>query len=404
MAETTKKPDIRFAGFTDAWEQRKLGELYTERNERGNDSLPILSVSIHHGVSNGELDSDALGKQVRRSDDKSLYKRVYSGDLVFNMMRAWQGAIGVVKSDGMVSPAYITAIPNEEIFPPFMDFNLRRDVIIAQINNLSYGVTDFRKRLYWDSFIRVLCCIPSTDEQERIVSIFEHLDRLITLHQHEYTKTVNVKKSMLEKMFPKEGADRPEIRFAGFMDAWERRKWIDTVGISTNMVDPRSGKFDDLPHVGPGNIESFSGRLFDNVNTVKEDGLISGKFHFNKGDVIYGKINPQLGKYVFAPFEGLASADAYVLNAKNGLAQKFLFALLQTTHFFKYSVSVSMRSGMPKINRDELNEFEFFAPHLAEQEHIGEFFLCLDRLITLHQRELTKLQNMKKALLGKMFV
>ena len=152
------------------------------------------------------------------------------------------------------------------------------------------------------------------------------------------------------------------------------------------MVDPRSGNYDNLPHVGPGNMESFTGRLYDNVNTVKDDGLISGKFHFDPGDIIYGKINPQLGKYTYAQFEGLASADAYVLNGENGLTQEFLFGILQTKAFFDYSVSVSMRSGMPKINRDELNAFEFLAPNESEQRAIGDILLKLDGLITLHQR------------------
>ena len=152
------------------------------------------------------------------------------------------------------------------------------------------------------------------------------------------------------------------------------------------MVDPRSGNYDNLPHVGPGNMESFTGRLYDNVNTVKDDALISGKFHFNPGDIIYGKINPQLGKYTYAQFEGLASADAYVLNGKNGLTQEFLFGILQTKAFFDYSVSVSMRSGMPKINRDELNAFEFLAPNESEHRAIGDILLKLDDPITLHQR------------------
>ena len=140
------EPNIRIKGFDGDWEQRSLGDIYTERNERGNDSLQILSVSIHGGVSDGELDEEGLGKVVRRSEDKSTYKHVYEGDLVFNMMRAWQGAIGVVKTEGMISPAYISAIPNTSVYPPFMDYVLRRKEAIDQINNLSYGVTDFRKR------------------------------------------------------------------------------------------------------------------------------------------------------------------------------------------------------------------------------------------------------------------
>ena len=184
-----------------------------------------------------------------------------------------------------------------------------------------------------------------------------------------------------------EKQNTPEIRFEGFTDPWEQRKWSEYVSISTDMVDPRSGNYDNLPHVGPGNMESFTGRLYDNVNTVKDDALISGKFHFDPGDIIYGKINPQLGKYTYAQFEGLASADAYVLNGKNGLTQEFLFGILQTKAFFDYSVSVSMRSGMPKINRDELNAFEFLAPNESEQRAIGDILLKLDDLITLHQRK-----------------
>ena len=153
------------------------------------------------------------------------------------------------------------------------------------------------------------------------------------------------------------------------------------------MVDPKSGKYDLLPHVAPGNIESFTGRLYDNVKLVGEENLISGKFVFNVGDIVYGKINPQLGKYVFARFSGLTSADAYVLNAKNGIVQKFLYAVIQTRDFYDYSVSVSKRSGMPKINRDELNAYSYWAPSESEQLKIGEYLLTLDHLITLHQRQ-----------------
>ena len=169
--------------------------------------------------------------------------------------------------------------------------------------------------------------------------------------------------------------------------SWEQCEWINTVNISTEMVDPKCGKFDYLPHVAPGNIKSFSGQLYDNVKLVKDENLISGKFHFYNGDIIYGKINPQLGKYVFARFEGLTSADAYVLNAKNGFSQEYLFTLLQTKDFFDYSVAVSRRSGMPKINRDELNSYRFLAPTFDEQKKIGDLFLSIDNLITLHQHK-----------------
>lgn len=196
---------------------------------------------------------------------------------------------------------------------------------------------------------------------------------------------------------------KPEIRFKGFTDDWEQRKWIDTVDISTEMVDPTSGEYDDMPHIAPGNIESFTGRLLDNVKTVKEEQLISGKFRFRPDDVVYGKINPQLGKYFYARVDGLTSADAYVFKGKNGTTQKFLFSLLQTRDFFKYSVSVSKRSGMPKINRDELNAYIFLEPSEEEQDKIGSFLLNIDYLITLHQRKCDEVKTLKKYMLQKMF-
>lgn len=203
--EGEKEPKLRLEGFTGAWNQYSLGDLYTERNERGNETLQILTVSIHTGVSDGALEEDELGKSVRRSEDKTLYKHVYAGDLIFNMMRAWQGAIGVAKSEGMISPAYISAIPNEKVYPPFMNYLLRRKEIISQINNLSYGVTDFRKRLYWDCFIKVKCCLPSVDEQKRITDVFEQLDTLITRQEHRIKALKTMKKFMLQNMFPQEG-------------------------------------------------------------------------------------------------------------------------------------------------------------------------------------------------------
>lgn len=243
----------------------------------------------------------------------------------------------------------------------FLFSSLQRDQFVSCVLEHCTGTS--YPAINANDLAALFLAVPIDAEEQRLVgSILKPIDSLITLHQ---------RKCQYRGLY-------------GYL-SWEQRKWSEYVSISTDMVDPRSGNYDNLPHVGPGNMESFTGRLYDNVNTVKDDALISGKFHFNPGDIIYGKINPQLGKYTYAQFEGLASADAYVLNGKNGLTQEFLFGILQTKAFFDYSVSVSMRSGMPKINRDELNAFEFLAPNESEQRAIGDILLKLDDLITLHQ-------------------
>ena len=252
-----------------------------------------------------------------------------------------------------------------------LTLNTKKDNINCAFNALQ-GITyvPISHERHWISiFSSFDVLLPkSNDEQELIGGFLKSLDHFITLHQSKSFGHI--------------------LRIiAGYTLYWEQRKWIDVVDISKNMVDPRNGKYDNLPHISPGNIESFTGQLYANVKCVKDENLISGKFKFSSGDIIYGKINPQLGKYLYATFSGLTSADAYVLNAKNNVTQKYLYTIIQTRNFFEYSVSVSMRSGMPKINRDELNAYFFFAPLTEEQLKIGNCILKYDHLITLHQLE-----------------
>jgi type I restriction enzyme, S subunit len=408
MAGKDKKPEIRFTGFTDAWEQRKLGEIYLERKERGYDSLQILSVSIHHGVSNEELDSDTLGKKVHRSEDKSLYKHVYFGDLVLNMMRAWQGAIGVVKSEGMVSPAYITAIPSAQLYPLFMDYCLRRDETIIQMDNLSYGVTDFRKRLYWDSFINVLCRIPSVPEQEKITDLFTHIDNLITLHQRKYGKLIIVKKSMLEKMFPKDGSNVPEIRFAGFTDDWEKRK-LGELGKCQSGIgfpDKEQGGVYGLPFYKVSDMNNYGNEheMTNANNYVTEEQIIRNNWKpiEDVPAVIFAKVGAAImlnrKRLVRCPF----LLDNNTMVYKFGKSWDTDFGL---TLFDKIDLTSLVQVGaLPSYNASDVENLEIFMPQVAEQHKIGVFFTHLNKLITLHQRKLEKLKNIKKSMLEKMFV
>ena len=393
-------PKLRFPGFTGAWEQRKLGEILKERKERSSIG-ELISVTINNGV----VKADSLERKDNSSSDKSNYKVVCKGDIAYNSMRMWQGASGYSPYNGILSPAYTVLIPTEKVDSKFISYMFKKEKMLQQFQKYSQGLTSDTWNLKYPMLKDIPVLFPKIDEQ---VSIRKHLDNissLIALHQRKLEHLQEQKKGLLQKMFPKNGETVPEVRFPGFTDAWEQRKWVDSINISNEMVDPTTGKFDDMPHIAPGNIESFTGRILDNVKTVKEEELISGKFLFKPGDVVFGKINPQLGKYFYARVEGLTSADSYVLNGKNkNITQMFIFLLLQTRDFFKYSVSVSKRSGIPKINREELNGFKFLIPCKEEQEKIGDFFLNIDSLIALHQRKLDHLELMKKGLLQQMFV
>ena len=401
-------PNIRVKGFNGDWEVRSLGEIYTERNERGDDSLQILSVSIHDGVSDGELDEEGLGKVVRRSEDKTTYKHVYEGDLVFNMMRAWQGAIGVVKSEGMISPAYISAIPNEDVYPPFMDYVLRRKEAIDQINNLSYGVTDFRKRLYWDSFVKVKCCLPSVQEQRKIADALESLDRYILLNQRQCDDLRELKKYMLQKMFPKDDEKIPEIRFEGFTDAWEQRKLGD---IGTTFTGLSGKTKDDFGH-GDARIVTYMNVFTNPVsdpNKVEAVEIDKSQNSIQYGDVFFTTSSE-------TP-EEVGMSSVWLENTDDTYLNSFCFGYRPTEKIDPYYMAYMLRSetvrkkiiylaqGISRYNisKNGVMQIEVPLPDINEQRLVGEYFSNLDNLITLHQRRHDTLLEFKAYLLQNMF-
>jgi type I restriction enzyme S subunit len=164
------------------WEVSRIANLFREVVEAGTDDLPILSVSIHHGVSDKEMEEEEMDRKVTRSDDRSKYKQVAPNDLVYNMMRAWQGGFGTVTVAGMVSPAYVVARPRTTILTAYVEHLLRTPKAIEQMRRHSRGITDFRLRLYWDEFKNIRIPLPVQHETiaicESIIAMDESFDAL----------------------------------------------------------------------------------------------------------------------------------------------------------------------------------------------------------------------------------
>lgn len=160
------------------WEVTRIANVFREVAEAGTDELPILSVSIHHGVSDQEIDEEDMERKVTRSDDRSKYKRVAPSDLVYNMMRAWQGGFGTVTVAGMVSPAYVVARPKKPLETAYIEHLLRTPHAIEQMRRHSRGVTDFRLRLYWDEFKNITVLLPPQDEAEAICANIAEMDEI----------------------------------------------------------------------------------------------------------------------------------------------------------------------------------------------------------------------------------
>jgi type I restriction enzyme S subunit len=408
MSVEKNVPEIRFKGFSGDLVNLVLGENSRLNKGQGfskGDLVKTGTPIILYGrlytkyqvvISNVDTFVKEKSKSLKSIGGEVIVPA--SGESPEDIARA-----AAVNESGVILGGDLNIIyPNKRIDPIYLALALSHGRLKKEISGKAQGKSVVHIKNSDLEDLELLS--PNKIEQTQIGNYFQKLDSLINQHQQKYDKLSNIKKSMLEKMFPKQGETIPEIRFKGFSREWAVRGWYDTVDISTNMVDPKDSQYGELYHVGPGNIESFTGKFYNNVLKVKDSNLISGKFHFNKGDLIYGKINPQLAKYVVAPFEGLASADAYVLNTKNGVVQNYLYAILQSEDFYKYTVSVSSRTGMPKINRDELNIYSYMSPQEEEQDKIGNYFQKLDELINQHQQQITKLNNVKQACLNKMFV
>ena len=400
-------PKLRFPGFTGAWEQRKLGEV-AEIVGGGTPSTKVkeywdgdINWYSPVEIGNSIYASGSIKRITKLGLEKSSAKILPKGTVLFTS-RAGIGNTAILTKEAATNQGFQSIVPKKKLLDSYFIFT--ETPFLKKYGEINGAGSTFVE-VSGKQMAKMPLRLPLLEEQKKIGVFFKQIDSLIALHQRKLEHLELMKKGLLQQMFPKNGETVPEVRFPGFTDAWEQRKWADSINISNEMVDPTTGKFDDMPHIAPGNIESFTGRILDNVKTVKEEELISGKFLFKPGDVVFGKINPQLGKYFYARVEGLTSADSYVLNGKNkNITQKFIFLLLQTRDFFKYSVSVSKRSGIPKINREELNGYKFLIPYKEEQEKIGDFFLNIDSLITLHQRKLEHLELMKKGLLQQMFV
>lgn len=167
------------------WQTVRLGSLFQEVADVGLEGLPMLTVSIHSGISDKELADDEMERKVSRSEDKTVYKRVKPGDLVYNQMRAWQGAFGAAQIEGLVSPAYVVARPRRSIVPKFVEYLLRAPAAMEEIRRRSRGITDFRLRLYWDEFKNIRIALPPMDEQQAIADFLDRklaqIDRQIVL-------------------------------------------------------------------------------------------------------------------------------------------------------------------------------------------------------------------------------
>ena len=419
MAERTNVPEIRFAGFTDPWEQRKLGDCFDflQNNTLSRADLNPESGSarnIHYGdilIKFGDclgLGSDKLPFV----DDGSILSKYANstlrvGDIIFADTAEDESAGKCVELVELPNEPVISGLHTIPVRPKFpfgsgyLGHYLNAPAYHDQLLPLMQGikVISVSKTALQDSQI----CFPSVSEQFAIGASFNALDSLITLHQRKHDKLVQLKKSMLDKMFPKPGETEPEIRFAGFTDPWEQRKLADFVTAS----GIRNSENLDLPSYSVTNDRGFvpQDEQFENGGTMREADKTSywivepNSFAYNPARINVGSIG-----YQSTSGNVIVSSLYEVFRTDETCDDHFLWHWFKT-RLFTQQIEMLQEGGVRLyFFFDKLLKSGISMPSVDEQRLIGEQFDWLDSLITLHQRKLELLRNTKKSLLDRMFV
>ena len=381
-----------------------MGDCFTERCE----SMPdgeLISVTINDGIKK----FSELGRHDNSNDDKSKYKKVCAGDIAYNSMRMWQGASGCSPYEGIVSPAYTVLTPNSGINSKCMAYQFKLPATIHTFKINSQGITSDNWNLKFPALSEIEIYVsPYEQEQAKIAAYFANLDHLITLHQRKYDKLQVLKKAMLEKMFPKNGSSVPEIRFKGFTDAWEQRKLGELVEIGD--IDHRMPETvaDGIPYLMTGDFCGTNELNFNSVKMISENDYrqLSQKIKPEQGDIIFARYaSVGAARYVDFTRKFLISYSCAIIKQSKKIDSKYLYHFITSASAQK-QIKIEINTGsQANIGIDSMkNNIIVDMPLPEEQRKIGIFLTQIDHLITLHQRELEKLQNIKKSMLEKMFV
>ena len=387
--ENNKTPSIRFKGFTDPWEQRKVKE--------------ICSISTGKSNTQDRVDEGIYPFYVRSPIVERSNRYLFDEEAVLTV----GDGVGTGKVFHYVNGKYDLHQRVYRMFDFSSEINAKyfyyyfSDHFYNRVMSMTAktSVDSVRYEMIADMDI----LLPKLNEQIAISNCFDNLDNLITLHQRKYNKLLNVKKSMLEKMFPKNESNIPEIRFKGFTDPWEQRKLTEFVEFFSGLTyTPNDVQKNGTLVLRSSNVSN--GEVVDADNVYVNPQVVNSK-NVKVGDIVVVVRNGSrslIGKHAqIKAFMPNTVIGAFMTGIRSECPE-FTNALLNTSRF-EEEIAMNMGATINQITGYMFSKMEFKVPCLDEQKKIGSYFANLDRLITLHQRKLDKLKNIKASMLNKMF-
>ena len=372
----------------DGWLQRRAGLLFQQVADRNDDDLPVLSVSIHSGISKHELTAEERDRKTVLIEDRSAYKRVRPGYLAYNMMRAWQGAIGVSMVDGAVSPAYVVAKPRGELHSPYYQYLLRTPVYIGEMHRGSKGVADFRKRLYWEQFRQIVLPVPPIDEQREIAAFLDRETGRIDLLIEKKQQFLRTSAARIEALVDRaiSDSDVPRIRFEH---------------VARRIYRPATlSEHTDLVRLGLYN----RGRGIFKKPAADEEGMGDSEFFFVKeGDIIIS------GQFAWEGAVALASSDEEgcvvshrypIYRGRNGVNSAYLTGLLRT-NFGDFLLNEASRGSAGRnrpLNTTRLEKEKIPVPSIELQEEIEQAIMLEKKMKAVTLASIALLQEHRAAL------
>ena len=416
MSENKKlTPKIRFKGFTEDWEQRKLPEI-------ANISIGLVTTMTSHYMNHGVLlirNSDIKDNKFEFDtdpiylDEKFASENKHRQHQIGDVITVHTGDVGtsaVITENEVNSIGFATLIsrPNKEIIDSHYlstFYNTDKHKKFAVLMSTGDGRTNYNL----GDFIELIVPFPKKGEQIKIARFIKNIDNLITLHQRKYDKLVKIKSSLLEKMFPKNSSKIPEVRFKGFTEDWEQRKFGDCVliqrGGSPRPIEAflTTDTVNGVNWIKIGDVKTGERYITKTAEKIIPEGIKNSREVF-PGDLILSN-SMSFGRPYIMGVYGCIHDGWLVIKDTNSLFDKeYLLQLLSSEYMYNQYRQLASGGVVNNLNSELVQNTNILLTNKEEQKKLGTIFKTIDNLITLHQRKLDKLQNIKKSLLDKMFV
>ena len=381
-----KRPKLRFPSFDKPYILHRIGDIYAERSEREAADMELLSVTMNDGVMQR---SEIEGKD-NSSEDKSNYKVVRKGDMVYNSMRMWQGANGVSSYDGIVSPAYTVLTAKVSICNEYFAALFKNYKLINEFRKNSQGMTSDTWNSKYPQIETIKVYLPEVAEQEKVASMLVTLDKRIAAQVTLVEQLKKYKRGLLtyafEEMTLSDDADSTTYLFS---EIAQRRK--EKYNPDCNVEYPCI----ELEH-----IEQGTGRLLGSVSSKTQSSI---KTVAKNGDVLFGKLRPYLRKFAFAEQDIVCSSEIWAFVPSKYVIPKYLYYLVQTEHFLRVA-NISSGTKMPRAEWANIEKEPFDIPYIPNQEKVVSILEAVDKKISVSGDSLRMLLNFRDGLLQQLFI